>query len=81
MRALFDLIFKLAVAFGQFCDHYVKPKRRIEPLGWGISDALAENELVSHVGAGQTLRSNFTTDTSIGTIRRHAVNQIPFLQL
>ena len=50
---MFDAIFKLAVTLGQFCDHQVKPKRSNEPPGWGISDALAENELMGHVTWGR----------------------------
>jgi hypothetical protein len=68
VRSLFNAIFKLAVTLRQFCDHQVNPRRRIKPPGWGISNALAEDELMRH-GQG------------IGTIARRSVNQIPALQL
>ena len=77
---MFDAIFKLAVTLGQFCDHQAKPKRSNEPPGWGISDALAENELMGHVTWADTA-PGLHHWWSIGTIGRHGVNQIPTLQL
>ncbi len=44
-----DAIFRFVVTLGQFCDHQVKPSRRIQPARWGISDGLAKDELIEHV--------------------------------
>jgi hypothetical protein len=73
---MLDAIFKLAVALGQFCDHRVEPGRRVDRLGLGISDALAENELVGHVGVGPTRRLDFTSDEV--SARRDDVVSIKF---
>jgi hypothetical protein len=43
-----DVIFKLAVTFGQLCGHYVNSRWRVAPARWTVSDRLAEDEFTRH---------------------------------
>src|SRR3984893_16299286 len=71
---MFDAIFKLTVPLREFCGHYVNSRQRILPARRGVSDALAEDELMGHVFREvYSMTSSARASNEGGTVRPSAL--------